>query len=267
MSEPDVRKMLTAVRQVASTRGWRDPGSSIRDFVERVRKEMARTGSVPRSADLVEYIGGAFLAHNETDAHTVGEAFGAALATVPWIDPRLVIGIEEIDTFAMTASVAAADVAAFARPLDLPERTVKLLVAAIIGEPYVPKDWGGEGNDLYTDNVRLGATRIGAAFLLKGSGTAGTLTVRKLGKNGDQIIRMAQSPADLLVVQHVDRIDEAVRTTLMNAVLAKRQASSAAVGSIWDGVSCARLFVAHGYLDATSGHLTPKAVAALAKSP
>ena len=40
------------------------------------------------------------------------------------------------------------------------------------------------------------------------------MTLNQLGKNNDQIYRLAQEPAELLVVQHCHDITAAVRATL-----------------------------------------------------
>jgi hypothetical protein len=53
-----------------------------------------------------------------------------------------------------------------------------------------------------------------AAFLLKGPANFREMTPDLLGKRADQIFRLSQSPAKLLIVQHCHQIGEAVRSTL-----------------------------------------------------
>ena len=48
------------------------------------------------------------------------------------------------------------------------EAEVKKAVAALIGEPTLPKDWGGEQHDLWTTRLRLEDRAHSAAFVLKG---------------------------------------------------------------------------------------------------
>jgi hypothetical protein len=216
-----------------------------------------KAGRPLSATEIATFVPGTYLVRNEVEASVVGKAFAGVLATVPAEEAEPLIAAGEIGTFGAIGDVTPASVAKFAKPLNLPERSVKLFIASILGEPYVPKDWGGEGNDIYSDHIRYNGREIGGAFLLKGAGTRGRLTIAKLGANGDQIIRLAASPAELLVVQHVDRIDEAVRTTLTHTVVARRRGGTATVGSIWDGTTCARLFVAHGLLDPVSGQVTP----------
>ncbi len=50
----------------------------------------------------------------------------------------------------------------------MPERHVKEALAALIGEPVVPADWGGKINDLYTSRLMVDGQQHSAAFLLKG---------------------------------------------------------------------------------------------------
>ncbi|MFF0707033.1 hypothetical protein [Gordonia sputi] len=89
---------------------------------------------------------------------------------------------------------------------DVPEETVKLALLDILGEPEVQKDWGGEQCDIWTDRITIDGGRHQAAFALKGPAKFHPMTVADLGKNGDQIARLAQTAGDLLVVQHCHTI-------------------------------------------------------------
>jgi hypothetical protein len=80
----------------------------------------------------------------------------------------------------------------------------------ILGEKGEFHDWGGEGDDLFSNRLIIEGKRLTVAFGLKGKGTKGKLTPRKLGKNGDQIQRLFRSPADVYIVQYWDQIDESV---------------------------------------------------------
>lgn len=91
--------------------------------------------------------------------------------------------------------------------LRVPEKTVKQALATLIGEPFVPKDWGGERSDLYTSTVFARGRQVSAAWLLKGGpGHPHPMTVKALGKNGDQINRVFTEPAELFVLQHCHQI-------------------------------------------------------------
>lgn len=145
-----------------------------------------------------------------------------------------------------------------ASKLALPEQTVKEFIAKVIGEPYLDTDWGGELSDIFTSRIEIHGQRVAGAFLLKGAGSKQKLKPADLGKNGDQIRRLSKQDADLYVVQHVGEFDEAIRDQLADMILAKRaKGSPDAVGSLWDGSDCARLFVAHGLIDPATGAPTP----------
>ncbi|GAA5124744.1 hypothetical protein GCM10023339_46740 [Alloalcanivorax gelatiniphagus] len=92
---------------------------------------------------------------------------------------------------------------------SVPERTVKETLARVLGEPVIPKDWGGEQSDLWTTRLRVDDRDHTAAFLLKGpAGGAYSrpMTIAMLGKNGDQLQRLASTPAEVLVLQHCHEI-------------------------------------------------------------
>ena len=95
----------------------------------------------------------------------------------------------------------------------LPEQDVKEKICSILND-VTKNDWGGELNDHYTNSINLSGERSTGAFLLKGPSKFSEMQPSHLGKNADQIFRLAMSPADVLVVQHCYTIGEAVRATL-----------------------------------------------------
>jgi hypothetical protein len=97
---------------------------------------------------------------------------------------------------------------------DLPEAVVKQAFADIIGEPDVPKDWGGEQFDLWTTNLRVDQKRMRAAIIFKGPADFRPMTIAHLGKNGDQIDRLASTAADIMIVQHCHKITAPVNNML-----------------------------------------------------
>jgi hypothetical protein len=50
----------------------------------------------------------------------------------------------------------------------VPEAVVKDSIAALVGRPTVPKDWGGEQSDLCTTRLGIAGRSPTAAFVLKG---------------------------------------------------------------------------------------------------
>jgi len=93
------------------------------------------------------------------------------------------------------------------------ENSFKRALAEILGDA-VPKDWGGETSDYFAAHLHLQGRPITASFLLKGPARFAPMTLNHLGKNNDQIVRLAREPADMLVVQHCHDIATPVRDTL-----------------------------------------------------
>jgi len=133
-----------------------------------------------------------------------------------------------------------------ARLKSVPEQEVKRALAALIGEPVVPADWGGEVNDLYTSRLMVDGRQQSAAFLLKGPARFSPMTIAHLGKNGDQLTRLARSPADVLVLQHCHHIRPEVISYLQDVTSNFRHVRRYLV---LDGPDTYRLLSAAGYLD------------------
>ncbi|WP_405884469.1 hypothetical protein OG747_41390 [Streptomyces sp. NBC_01384] len=137
--------------------------------------------------------------------------------------------------------------------LSVPEDTVKHAFARLIGESYVPKDWGGERSDLYTSRVFARGHQMSAAWLFKGPGYPRAMDIRALGKNGDQIDRLFTEPAELLVLQHCHQIKPSV-VGMMDAYAhdARRPRSY----MIIDGSDTGRILRSLGLLPAMPAKLT-----------
>ena len=95
----------------------------------------------------------------------------------------------------------------------LSEKNVKESICSLLGD-VTSKDWGGEQYDHYSADVTINGNRKSAAFIFKGPSAWGEMKPRHLGKNGDQIYRLQQSGADILILQHCHQVGEAVRETL-----------------------------------------------------
>lgn len=93
------------------------------------------------------------------------------------------------------------------------EASLKTVLSQHLGDP-IQKDWGGEQSDHFSANLHLNGKRITGAFLLKGPSHYRQMKVSDLGKNGNQIIRLAHEPAEVLIVQHCHDISQDVRTML-----------------------------------------------------
>ncbi|NET27681.1 hypothetical protein [Okeania sp. SIO1I7] len=92
---------------------------------------------------------------------------------------------------------------------QIKESLFKAALGKILSES-TPKDWGGETSDFTTSHLHYQGKRLRAAFLLKGPAKFTPMTIKHLGKNGDQIIRLAKEPVDILIVQHCHDITSSV---------------------------------------------------------
>ena len=90
---------------------------------------------------------------------------------------------------------------------------LKAAFANLLTEP-TKKDWGGESNDHFSNNVSVNGQRKTAAFLLKGPAVFREMTLEMCGKRADQIFRLVRSGAEISIVQNAHQIGEAVRETL-----------------------------------------------------
>ncbi len=82
------------------------------------------------------------------------------------------------------------------------------------------------------------------AIALKGRGASGKLTPEKMGKNGDQIQRLFQSPADVFLVQYGEQIDLLVLRQMQQLAIARAPAGKVFYGVI-DGTASLRLVKAY----------------------
>jgi hypothetical protein len=148
-------------------------------------------------------IGGPWLVMGE-DAISEAEAMW-------WSYSYFEIFPEDIDEFANVKKHAIPDDISPMRRVS--EAAFKRCLAEILGDSP-SKDWGGETSDHFTAHLRLGGRPTTAAFLLKGPSRFAPMGLNHLGKNNNQIVRLAHEPAEILVVQHCHDITADVRATL-----------------------------------------------------
>lgn len=157
----------------------------------------------------------------------------------------LFVAIDDIDNFAAVNLVPASSIQV-ELPLKNSEAEIKELLQRIIGDPFIKTDWGGEQNDIFSSRVLRNGKRLLAAFFLKGPSARGPLTLARCGKNGDQIQRLFQSPADMFIIQFNGEIDERVIEECRQKVRYLRQTQNPnAFFATIDGLDTARLMVAY----------------------
>jgi len=115
--------------------------------------------------------------------------------------------IDDIDSFKKVKDV---ELNEDAENQPILEKKFKFGLQEILGERGDFTDWGGENDDLYSNRLVVKDTRISTSFGLKGRGTKGKLTPKKMGKNGDQIQRLFRMPAEVFIVQYWNQIDQSV---------------------------------------------------------
>lgn len=143
--------------------------------------------------------------HDEPRAREgIADPFGA-------IANQMEVFVQQIDSFARVREVEAATGREVQSLRHISEADIKAAFAEIIGEPFVPLDWGGETSDLTSSRVTLMGKPVAAAFAFKGPAKFKPMTVADLGKNGDQISRLFSEPVDLVVLQHCHQVTSAVR--------------------------------------------------------
>jgi hypothetical protein len=106
----------------------------------------------------------------------------------------------------------------------LPESRFKKRLQRLFRDYGEHKDHGGEIDDFYTNQLRMGDKRYSAAFALKGPGVGvKVVTPGKWGKQGNQIQRLLHAPARVFLLQSELQIDEYSVEQLMK--LAQHKAS------------------------------------------
>ncbi|GIW52806.1 MAG: hypothetical protein KatS3mg081_2161 [Gemmatimonadales bacterium] len=153
------------------------------------------------------------------------------------------VTVDDIESFRRVRSVK--------KPLpelgnEYSEEDFKLGMQRILGEPGRFKDWGGEVADLFTTKCWFRHRRRPLALALKGPGTKGKLTPGKMGKNGDQIQRLFEAPAEVFLIQYCRQIDSSVLTQMQQLAVAKSLMTGTRVYyGVIDGSDSRRLVTAY----------------------
>lgn len=146
--------------------------------------------------------------HTKTNPRNGNRKTRTIVIRVPFKPRTRFVALEEIDQFSKVEKVAS--VPAKLSPERLPEKRVKAGLIKLLKETIDPKDWGGESNDIFTTKLKIAGKNVRAAFALKGPAKTGPLVPGMMGKNGDQIQRLFDSPADAFFVQYEGEIKESV---------------------------------------------------------
>lgn len=152
------------------------------------------------------------------------------------------VTIDDIDSFCKVKQVKTTNNTA--KPIF--EKEMKEGIKKILGETGRFHDWGGETDDLFSTRIRIGGKRMSVAFGLKGKGTSGILTPKKMGKRGDQIQRLFRAPSDVYLIQYHGQIDETIVEQMHGLAIAKSALEGRKIyHGIIDGEDTKRLIAAY----------------------
>lgn len=154
------------------------------------------------------------------------------------------ISIDDIDSFKKAWKIGSTDEI----PKSVSEKRFREGIKAILGEAGKFTDWPGERNDLFTGRLLINGKRVASSFIFKGPGTKGKLTPGKLGKKGDQVQRLFESPGSVFLVQYHGQIDETVLKLMESLALNKSlMTGRAVIYGLIDGQDSNRIFQAYAH--------------------
>lgn len=183
--------------------------------------------------------------------YVVGDLVASSsMLSSPFLD-TLELRPEAIEQFAGIDQELLPSESDLKRMQDVPEQAVKELLCSLLSEHAVPKDWGGEESDVLSANLMIYGRRHTGAFLLKGPARFHPMKPTDLGKNGDQLYRLFNIPAQVYVVQHCHNIGAAVRKQAEAFALARTFIAPCHI-VFMDGITTARLLRAHGLWPAST---------------
>lgn len=183
--------------------------------------------------------------------YVVGDLVASSRTITSPFVPTLELRPEEIEQFAGMDETWSPSQTEFKRMTMVSEQVVKDLICRLLGEYSVPSDWGGEESDVLSANLLVASHRNTGAFLLKGPARFHPMKPTDLGKNGDQLYRLFNIPAQIYVVQHCHAIGAAVRKQTEAFALARSFVSPCRI-VFMDGFTTARLLRTHGLWPATA---------------
>jgi hypothetical protein len=148
------------------------------------------------------------LAGYHTKTNPRGNAVTAVKIRMPFVVRTHFVTIDDVEQFKKARKIR--KIPDTLVPKRLSEQKVKLGILRLLQELKIPKDWGGESNDFFSVKLKIHGKAKRAAFALKGPAKKGTLVPGMMGKNGDQIQRLFNSPAEVFFVQYEDEIGQSV---------------------------------------------------------
>jgi len=165
----------------------------------------------------------------------------------------LSIDIQHIGSFEKVRGINHRDIESYMQNgfFDRDEKTIKREFAEIIGESFIPKDWGGETEDLFTSRILLNGQRVPTSIIFNGPGKVKATQTRlsDLGTRGDQLVRMIRVRSSMLyILQSVKPIAHEIIETFEAHIKDLRSKGNHCYYCVIDGQDTATILYAYGYL-------------------
>ena len=181
--------------------------------------------------------------HTKTNPISLTKSRQRIVIRTPFLVRTKFIRIEDIKEFSRSGRVDSKR--APLAPTRLSELCIKKGFLRLLGENKVPKDWGGENNDIFTTRLTLFGKKRRAAFALKGPAKKGPLVPKMMGKNGDQIQRLFDTPAEVFFVQYEGEVKESIFKLMEDLARAKAIFGNCIYWGVIDEVATQRLRYAY----------------------
>ena len=157
----------------------------------------------------------------------------------------IILNIDDLDNFKDIKNIKSLEVTDFSKDCFL-EDDVENAFLKILEEPYKELDGGAETRDLFSDRIIYNGKRLSTAFMFKGRGKKGELTIEKCGLRGNQLLKLAKhNSAECFIVQHTHKINPDVREALQDHILQNTRLSKVYICFI-DGIDTARFLKSLG---------------------
>ncbi len=131
------------------------------------------------------------------------------------------------------------------------ETAIKEAFAKIVGESFVPNDYGGETEDLFTSRFLLNGERVQTSIILNGPGkvSAKETRMRDLGASNQLERMMRTDSTKLYIVQSVKPVGQDIVNTFEAFIKDQRSKGNHCYYCIIDGQDTATILYAYGYLN------------------
>ena len=157
----------------------------------------------------------------------------------------VLLNIDDFDNFKDIKKIKSIEVTDFSKDCFLEDDVENAFLKAL-EETYKEFDGGAETRDLFSDRITYKGERLATAFMFKGRGQTGELTIKKSGSTGNQLLKLAKNnSAECFIVQHTNKINPDVREALQDHILQNTRLSKVYICFI-DGIDTARFLKSLG---------------------